>query len=115
MVEKRDYLKILTAALVAPYTSARPSGCGRVYVCVPSTTWQGTADQNAQAKADARGIAAAAKKLGKIFQKRSHYGDSNALYVGYDNCTGAELGRGDAIVATLKAAGIDCYRNEHGD
>jgi hypothetical protein len=96
-----NYLAVLSSALSAPYSAERPSGCGRVYVCV--------------SKEHAKGIKAAAKKLGKIFQSSSHYGDKYALYVGYDNCDGKALGQGSAIVASLKSAGIPAYRNEHGD
>jgi len=111
---KRDYLAILTEAFAAPVVVERPSGCGRVYV-VLGASWDASEEAKAQAKADAKGIAAAAKKLGKIWQAKSHYGDRNALYVGYDNHTGYELGKGTAIERVLKAHGIDCYRNEHGD
>lgn len=92
-----DYVAILRDALGSPVTPERPLGCGRIYVSVD--------------KAHAKGIRAAAAKLGKLFQTRSHYGTANALYVGYDNCDGQALARGTAIVAKLKAAGIECYRD----
>lgn len=95
-----DYVSILKTALAAPFT-AEPSCCGRVYVSVD--------------KEHARGIKAAAKKLGRTFQTSGHYGTRNVLYVGYDNADGKALGQGTAIVASLKAAGIGCYRDEHGD
>lgn len=96
-----NYVAILANAFAARSQAERPSGCGRVYVCV--------------AKEHAAGIKKAAKALGKIYQTNSHYGDKHALYVGYDNASGQELGRGTVIAAALKAAGIDAYRNEHGD
>ena len=116
---KRDYAVILRGALEAAAKAApdRPSGCGRVYVCVPSKDYSRDATEatNAQAKKDALGIARAAGGFGKIWQAKNHYGDRNALYVGYDNSTGRELGVGRAIVDHLKAHGIQCYRTEHGD
>ena len=96
-----NYLAILSAAFATPFQPERPSGCGRVYVCV--------------SKDHAKGIKAAAKRLGQIFQTTSHYGDRYALYVGYDNADGKALGQGTAIVSALNAAGISAYRNEHGD
>jgi hypothetical protein len=91
----------LAAAFLAPVTPERGIGCGRIYVSVGGE--------------HAKEVAKAAKALGKKFQKRSHYGTANALYVGYDNCDGEALARGSAIVAALKAAGVDAFRDEHGD
>lgn len=99
-----DYDAILQTAFAAAdrATPERISACGRIYVCIVD-------------KAHGRGIARAAKKLGKIYQGRGHYGVTNALYVGYDNATGREFARGTAIVAVLVANGIRAYRDEHGD
>jgi hypothetical protein len=99
----KNYVAILTEALNAAAVAPRERGigCGRIYVSVSSE--------------HAKGVAKAAKKLGKIFQKCSHYGTSNALYVGYDNCDGRALAQGTAIVKVLKAHGISCYRDECGD
>ena len=97
-----DVTSILADALKKPVGRERPLGCCRVYVSI--------SDPDAAKK-----VAAAAKKLGKDFQKRSHYGTKNALYVGYDNMDGMTLARGTAVVDALKAAGIPCYRDEHGD
>ena len=60
-----------------------------------------------------RGLKAAASKFNMIFG-RSVLGCS-ALYVGYDNATGAELGKADAMVAALRAAGVGCYRTTWDD
>lgn len=111
-----DYAKILTEAFALPAKDIRPSCCGRVYVCIstPGGLFP-TPEQESIGKAHQQGIKAAAKKIGKIFQTKSHYGDRNALYVGYDNASGIELAKGEAIVAHLKSYGIACYRNEHGD
>lgn len=111
-----DYVKILSDAFALPATGERPSGCGRVYVCIstPGGIFP-TPEQESIGKAHQEGIKKAAKKLGKIFQAKSHYGDRNALYVGYDNASGYELGKGTAIVNYLMHHGITCYRNEHGD
>lgn len=97
-----DYVATLTAGFTKPVPAERGIGCGRIYVVISD-------------KAHVPGVRKAAKKLGKIFQGKSHYGDSNALYVGYDNCDGNALARGTAVVEALKAAGISAYRNEHGD
>jgi hypothetical protein len=118
---KTNYTKVLADAFAAPVTAERPSGCGRVYVCISSdassffATPEFREESKAVQKAHIKGLKAACKALGKIFQTKSHYGDRNAIYVGYDNATGYELGRGTAIVNYLKSQGIDCYRNEHGD
>lgn len=72
----------------------RPIGCCRVYVVLAN-------------KADAKRVAAAAKKIGKIFQAKAHYGLKNALYIGYDNCSGRELAQGTDVMLALK--------NEEGD
>lgn len=116
MTDRLDYKTILRNAFDQRGTPERPSGCGRVYVCISTAggLWP-TAEQEAEAKRHVAGIKKAAKELDLIFQTRSHYGDRNALYVGYDNASGRELGRGTAIVAALKEAGIQAYRNEHGD
>lgn len=97
-----DYAALLTEAFSKPVVRERGIGCGRIYVAITDD-------------AAAKAIAKAAKKIGKIFDKRSHYGTRNALYIGYDNCDGMALARGTAVVAALTAAGIPCYRDEHGD
>ena len=98
-----NYQAILTEAFEsadrAPSEAA--IGCGRIYVSVGGE--------------HAKGIARAAKALGKRFQKVSHYGASNALYIGYDNCDGKALAKGTAVVNVLKDHGISCYRDECGD
>ena len=95
-----DYVKILRNALAQPYSTARATGCGRVYVAI--------------SKPHRRGIKAAAQKLG-IRYLGSESQCPNALYVGYDNATGIELGKGAAIADALKAAGVECYRDEFDD
>ena len=97
-----DVTSILANAFQKPVAAERPLGCCRVYVSVSDP-------------AAAKKVAAAAKKLGKIWQKKSHYGAPNALYVGYDNMDGMALARGTAVVEALNAAGISCYRDEQGD
>lgn len=98
-----DYAAILTEAFraAAAATPERGCGCGRIYVSVASE--------------HARGIARAAKKLGKIYQRRSYYGTSNALYIGYDNSDGRALAQGTAVVSVLASHGISSYRDECGD
>lgn len=97
-----DYVAILKEGFFAPVAAERSSGCGRVYVAITDPI-------------HFKGIKAAAKYLGKIYQTKTHYGDRNAIYVGYDNATGVELARGTKLVEALKVAGIGAYRNEHGD
>jgi hypothetical protein len=111
-----NYTKILAEAFALRGTPERVSGCGRVYVCLsPEGGLFPTAEQEAQHKKDVAGIKKAAKALGKIYQTNGHGGLRKCLYVGYDNASGLELGRGTAIVAFLKANGIGCYRDENGD
>lgn len=110
-----DYDKILAEAFAAPAIREQPSGCGRIYVCFTAGPWDATPEQKAEGKKHIRGIAKAAKKMGKIFQGKSYYGASNALYVGYDNHDGGALGKGTAIVAYLQSKGFSCYRDEQAD
>ena len=101
-MEVINYKAVLTEAFSAPVVRERGIGCGRIYVCVTD-------------KEQAKEVGKAAKALGKIFQKKAHYGLTNALYIGYDNSTGTELSRGTTVVNVLQAAGIKCYRTEEGD
>lgn len=96
-----DYVSILREAFETPVVPERGIGCGRIYVCIP--------------KEHAKGVAKAAKTLDRIFQAKAHYNMRNALYVGYDNCDGRALARGTKIVEAFKAAGVQAYREEHGD
>jgi hypothetical protein len=100
----KNYKALLTEALAAGESAPRERamGCGRIYVCIVE-------------KEDAKGIAKAAKSLGRIFQKKGYAGATNVLYVGYDNCDGGALGQGTAIVNSLEEAGVRCYRDEYGD
>lgn len=93
-----DYRKILTEAFEQPAqsTAGMYLSCARVYVMVSD-------------KAHVAGIEAAAKALGKQFQKKAHYGFSNALYIGYDNATGQTYGQGLAVAAHLSVCGISSY------
>jgi len=98
-----DYVSALKSAISAASTVSpeRGSGCGRIYV-IPSSEHK-------------RGLKAAAKKLGVIWTDKTYGIGASSLYVGYDNCTGKELAKGTAMVAALKAHGIDCYRDEVAD
>jgi hypothetical protein len=101
---KLNYTTILAEALeaAAAAPAERACGIGRVYVVIVD-------------REHTRGIATAAGKLGRIWQKKAHYGMTNALYVGYDNHDGKTMAQGTAIVATLAKYGIKAYRDEHGD
>lgn len=97
-----DYVELLREAFTKPVVAERPLGAARIFVAISDP---------AQAKA----IAKAARKLGKVFQKKTCYGDSNAIYIGYDNFDGRDLARGTAVVQALQSAGIASYRVENGD
>ena len=86
--------------MLAPHSAARATGCGRVYVAI--------------SKEHRNGIKAAAKKLGVRYLGAESQ-CPHALYVGYDNATGIELGKGAAVAEALKAAGVSCYRDEYDD
>lgn len=96
-----DHKAILQAGLAKAIQPAKKIGCCRVYV---------TFD-----KADAKGVEKAAANLGKRFQKKAHYGLSNALYVGYDNCDGVAIARAEAIQAEFAAKNIGCCIEYCGD
>ena len=74
---------------------ARASGCGRVYVTLEGLDRRGRLATTRFAKAS-----------GLIFQTRAHYGMRDALYLGYDNATGRQLGQGEAFVAALALHGV---------
>ena len=95
-----DYVAILSRAIHAHYVAARATGCGRVYVAI--------------SKEHRRGIRAASKRLG-VRYLGSESQCPHAIYVGYDNGTGIELGKGAAIASALNASGVSCYRDEYDD
>lgn len=104
-METNKVVTVLEDAFGATLDPARAIGCCRVYVCL-------------NAKTDRKvvtAVAAAAKKLGKIFQRKAYYGLGNALYIGYDACSGREVARGEAVAAALTAAGIVAYSEVCGD
>jgi hypothetical protein len=96
-----DYHAALDAGLKAKVPAARPYGCGRVYVCVLGR--------------HVPGIRAACKRAGVLFLADAYGTTGNAIYIGYDNCSGRELARGTAVAEALNAAGIDCYADAVGD
>ena len=111
--------KAILAGL-STYEREPASGCGRVYVCFGQ---YGNFDERDPAikqknrrltKALRLATVAAAQKLNMAYQTKG-YQVKNALYVGYDNCTGKQLGQGSAITNNLKALGIRAYRSEVGD
>ena len=90
---------------VAMATVVRPEpgiGCGRIYVLISD-------------KDQAKLVGKAAKNLGLIFLKKSNYGTSNAIYIGYDNCDGIALAKGTAVAKALNAIGVVCHRDEVAD
>ena len=102
------------------YQQERSLGCGRVYVCIGA--YGDIFEQNEEVKTANKPttrkhralVKAAAEALRKRYQERG-YGVENALYVGYDNNSGVELGQGTAVAQNLKALGIAAYRDEVGD
>lgn len=97
-----DYREILNEAFAAPISAEQAYGCGRVYVWI---------NKEHRAK-----IRTAARKLGKKFLSGSDAGHLNGcLYIGYDNNDGLALARGTIVAKTLKAHGIECFRDEYGD
>jgi hypothetical protein len=103
-MEKKMVQSILSAAFAAPVVPVRASGCGRVYVSISSSD-----------KALVNAVSAAAKAMGKIFQRKGYMGMRNVLYIGYDNASGRELAKGEAIAAYLSANGIPAYMDAQGD
>jgi|SRR5579859_2646184 len=104
-MDKTRVFDLLVAAFAAPYVvPARGFGCGRAYVCL------GKLDPKT-----ASAVAAACKKLGKIFQRKAYYGLRNAIYVGYDNADGKALAQSEAIAASLTTAGLPAYSEACSD
>ena len=100
-----DYHKILSNAWHQSQfatTKGQPGGCARIYVCIADPEHR-------------KGIKAAAKRLGKIYQTNAAYGLRHVLYVGYDNNTGREMAYGKALAEHLTAAGISAYQDDGMD
>lgn len=73
------------------------NGCGRVYVVLSEL------DRAARAR-----VKKWAARRGRLFCGREgHVRDG--IYVGYDNASGIEASRADAIVENLKSLGIGAY------
>ena len=102
------------------YERKRSLGCGRVYVCIGA--YGDILEQNEEVKTANKAItqkhralvSQAARELSLRYQRKG-YRVTNALYIGYDNNSGIELGQGTAIATNLKALGIKAYRSEVGD
>lgn len=82
----------------ASQTFKGATACARCYVILPSLT---------RKQVDA--VKAWAARESVRFQTRSHYGFSNALYLGYDNATGIEAGKAERFAARLKELGVGAY------
>jgi hypothetical protein len=93
---------IIREAFDRPVSPERGYGCGRVYVSIVE-------------KEAAKKVKEACKAIGITYQTKGHYGTTNVIYCGYDNADGNALARGTVVAETLKAQGIRCYREEHGD
>jgi hypothetical protein len=103
MLNKTQIADALKAAMSAPFTPARPSGCGRAYVCVSGD------------KTEIKAFADACKAQGHMFLKKAYGTGGNALYVGYDNADGRALGRAEVIAAELTKRGLRAYSDAVGD
>lgn len=97
MTPVTEMTQILASAMKVDGGSA-PSNmylsCARVYVVVYGPKL--------------RTVKAAAKKLGIRWTHRG-------IYVGYDNATGREYMRGEAVAKFLESAGVDCYQHTDED
>lgn len=118
-ITAKDIEKAISAGLSTYQTEAR-FGCGRVYVCI-SAYRDGNENDPAvekenkrRTKATRSAVAKAAQSLGKRYRTNG-FPVKHALYVGYDNNSGIELGQGTAIVKNLKALGVPAYRSEAAD
>ncbi len=97
MTAVSEMTTILANAMKAegkPAPSNMYLSCARVYVTVYGPKL--------------RTVKAAAKKLGIRWTHRG-------LYVGYDNATGREYMKGEAVVSHLKDAGVDCFHHTDED
>jgi hypothetical protein len=101
----------------------RSLGCCRVYVCISSNTptdtlMQGIKATRAHTKQFAQTVLPlvleGCQKAGRRFQYKGHE-VTNAIYIGYDNNTGVEHGRGQAVAAALKQLGLSAYVEVVGD
>lgn len=77
-------------------------GCARVYVCIIG-------------KDLSRKLKSACTMAGLTYQARCHYGAPRAIYIGYDNATGAEYARGVAFADYLSTHGIEAVCEAFGD
>ena len=118
-ITAQDIKKALSEGL-STYLPEGRSGCGRVYVCIgrcrdgdESNPAVKRANQR-QTRAMRAAIANAARSLGMNYRTQG-YPSPHAIYIGYDNCSGQQLGQGTAIVKNLKALGVPAYREEVAD
>ena len=105
-----NVLEALRVAQNVPYKPARPSGCGRAYVCVMTPD----VDKKAKRKFH-QDLLKACAELQLIFNVRGHGVGRNAIYIGYDNCDGKALGRSEAFAKSLCDAGIQAYPDAADD
>lgn len=82
---------------------ARPSGCGRAYVFVG----YGTLRKNSKAAKILSGVGF------KMFPRP--YCKGVQIYIGYDNCSGWELARAEAVAKAFRDAGIPAGADADGD
>lgn len=106
---------ILRTYKATPIQPKRASGCGRVYVCLSGSMNPETLVYEKVKPEVVKAVAKAAEATGMIFQRKAHYGFTNALYVGYDNATGRELALGEALAQKLSDVGIKAYCDAGAD
>lgn len=106
----------IAAANAAPYTVQRASGCGRAYcvISIPRKLQDGK--RNPDRLRTLKAIEKACKSHGLMYLSEAYgIGRTPAIYIGYDNGTGRELGRSVAFTEELLRHGIQCYADAVGD
>lgn len=101
-MELQNIAKLAFDAMSAASHHAMPrGGCGRVYVELYTDQYKSIRKGSKVAKAfESAGF--------KMFPRPNHTGVQ--IYIGYDNATGREWNKGEAVAATLKANGL----GDHG-
>ena len=104
-MKTNEIASILANAVTVSRNAPRANvfgGCGRIYVCIVN-------------KDLARKLNAACTMAGLSYQARCYYGAPRAIYIGYDNATGAEYARGVAFASYLSSHGIEAVCEAFGD
>ncbi len=102
-------LPVATADLTAAFAtnfSVKPiyGGCARIYV-----------DVSLPDRASKNAVTTAAKALGLSYGTNHYSKSKTSLYIGYDNATGREYAKGQAVADALTALGWSAYADGYGD